>query len=149
MFDFLSTIYPLIKTIHIIAVISWMAGMLYLPRLFVNHVEHTVLGDERDVMLQGMEYRLLKVIINPAMGATWFFGIILLLTPGIVSFGSVWIWVKLLSVFILSGFHGFLSKSVEKFAVGENELSAKQWRLLNEVPTLLMILIVSAVVFKY
>lgn len=149
MFDFLSTIYPLTKTIHIIAVISWMAGMLYLPRLFVNHVEHTTTGDDRDIMLQGMEHRLLKVIINPAMGATWIFGILLLLTPGIVDFGSVWIWVKLVCVFILSGFHGFLSKSVKSFAVGENKKTAKQWRLLNEVPTLLMILIVSAVVFKY
>ncbi len=149
MFDILSTIYPFTKTIHILAVISWMAGMLYLPRLFVNHVEQTEIGDDRDIMLQSMEHKLLKVIINPAMAVTWIFGVLLLLTPGLVDFSSIWIWVKLLSVFILSGFHGFLSKNVKLFAAGKNTYTGKQWRLLNEVPTILMVLIVSAVVFKY
>lgn len=149
MIDLLAWAYPFIKTVHILAVISWMAGLLYLPRLFVNHVENSKFGDEKDILLRSMERKLLKVIMTPAMMVTWIFGILLICVPGIVDFGSVWIWVKLLCVFVLSGFHGFLSKSVKRFESGENKFSGKQWRLLNEVPTILMVIIVASVVFKY
>ena len=146
--DFLVTFYPWIKTIHIIAVISWMAGMLYLPRLFVYHVETNPNHINFDETLVKWEYLLLKRIINPAMITTWIAGLLMALTPGIIDFTQIWVWVKFAMVLSMSGFHGFLSKQRKLLAVGERPYSGKQYRLLNEVPTVLMIIIVLMVILR-
>lgn len=148
MSDILYTIYPWVKAGHILAVISWMAGMLYLPRLFVHHIESAPFGSDTDVLLQKMELKLLKVIINPAMIATWVFGLTMAMTPGIIDWGSGWPWVKLGCVLVLSWFHGYLSKRRKEFVAGTVKLTGKQFRLLNEVPTVLMILIVIMVIVR-
>ncbi len=138
--------YDLLKALHIIAVISWMAGMLYLPRLFVYHAG-AVAGGELSDTLKLMERRLLKFIINPAMMATYVFGIALIvLQPVYLQTG--WLMAKVALVLLLSGVHGFYAASVRKFAKGENKRSATFWRWMNEAPTVLMIGIVLLVVLK-
>ncbi|MBI1215741.1 MAG: protoporphyrinogen oxidase HemJ [Alphaproteobacteria bacterium] len=138
--------YNWVKALHIIAVISWMAGMLYLPRLFVYHADADK-GSELSETLKIMERKLLRVIINPAMGATWLFGIFLVLgNPAVLTQG--WFHVKLTAVLLLSGVHGFLAKTRKVFLKDENKRPAKFYRILNEAPTVLMILIVIMVVVK-
>ena len=127
--------YEWIKALHIIAVISWMAGMLYLPRLFVYHCEAEP-GSKQSETFKVMERRLLKAIINPAMIVTWLAGLYL------------WLHGKLALVIILSGVHGFFSRCVRDFAAGRNARSQKFYRIINEVPTVLMIFIVILVVVK-
>ena len=132
--------YEWLRALHIIAVISWMAGMLYLPRLFVYHAEADTGSDRIDVF-KVMERRLLKFIMNPAMGASWIFGLLMIwANPGMMSDG--WIHVKLLCVFLMSGLHGVFSKYVRVFAADENTKPAKFYRIMNEAPTVLMIIIV-------
>ncbi len=132
--------YEWLRALHIISVISWMAGMLYLPRLFVYHADSEV-GSDKSETFKIMEYRLLKFIINPAMMAAWILGLSMLYAnPAMMEDG--WIHVKLLLVLIMSGVHGMLAKQVKVFARDENEKSAKYFRILNEVPTVLMIAIV-------
>jgi protoporphyrinogen IX oxidase len=137
--------YMWIKAFHVIAVISWMAGMLYLPRLFVYHSE-TPKGSIQSDTFKIMERRLLKAIINPAMMLTWMLGLILIWQGGWITSG--WLHAKILLVLVLSGVHGFLSKTVKVFAADQNVRPAKFYRLLNEVPTVLMILIVILVIVK-
>ncbi len=138
--------YNPIKALHIIALIAWMAGMLYLPRLFVYH-STAAAGSELSETLKIMERRLLKFIINPAMIATFIFGIALLvIQPVYLQMG--WMQVKFGLVLILSAVHGFYAASVRRFANDQNKRSAKFWRIMNEVPTLLMIGIVFLVVLK-
>jgi putative membrane protein len=148
MAGFLSDIYLWTKALHIVSVISWMAGMFYLPRLFVYHAERGAPGTELDATFQIMERRLLKAIINPAMIATWVFGLALVMTPGIVDWSSVWPWVKSAAVLIMSGFHGWLSSCRKDFANGQNRYSGRAYRLANEIPTVLMLIIVFMVVLK-
>ena len=138
-------LYDWLKALHIIAVISWMAGMLYLPRLFVYHADVPP-GSERSGMLKVMERRLLKAIINPAMAATWVLGIALAWMSGF--YAAPWLWLKFALVFGLSGVHGHLAKAVRLFAEDQNTRSSRYWRVMNEVPTLLMIAIVILVVVK-
>ncbi len=145
MTDFLASAYPWFKAIHIIAVISWMAGLLYLPRLFVNHVGA---GPDAAAMLAGMEERLLRIIMRPASAVTLVFGGLLLATPGVVDWSLGWIHVKLLGVLGLFAMHGLMEKWRGEFARGENKRPAKFYRMINEVPTLLMIVIVFMVVVK-
>ena len=145
--DWLAASYPWIKGLHIISVIAWMAGMLYLPRLYVYHADAAP-GSDKSETFKVMERRLLRAIINPAMIATFLFGALLLGTPGIVDWGSGWIWVKLAAVLVLSGFHGALSKWRKEFEADRNARPAKFYRAMNEVPTLLMILIVLMVAAK-
>jgi len=140
-------IYPYIKTLHIIAVISWMAGMLYLPRLFVYHAESEK-GSIQSETFKLMEYRLLKIIINPAMIVTWLAGILLLFTPGLIDFTEFWIYIKIALVLFMSGAHGMFSKHVKRFKADQNLKTAGYFRKINEVPTVLMILIVALVVIK-
>lgn len=141
-------IFNILKTIHIFSVIAWMAGLLYLPRLFVYHVETNsdYLNAEKTIVK--WEYLLLKRIMNPAMITTWVFGVLLLLTPNIIDWSAGWIWIKLISVFLMSGFHGFLSKQQKLLEKGTYKYSGKQYRYLNEVPTILMILIIIMVVVR-
>ena len=139
--DVLLQNYEWLRALHIIAVISWMAGMLYLPRLFVYHAE-TEAGSDKSETFKIMERRLLKFIINPAMIAAWILGLSMLYAnPGMLE-GQGWMHAKLLLVLVMSGVHGMLAKNVKIFARDENVKSSRYFRILNEVPTALMILIV-------
>ena len=149
MTDFLFITYPWIKALHIMAVISWMAGLFYLPRVMVYHVERAETGDVLDVTFQVMESKLLRVIMKPAMIATWFFGGLLVVTPGIVDWAMVWPWLKGGSVLIMTWFHHWLSLRRKDFEMGQNSLTGRQYRLMNEVPTILMIVIVLSVIIKF
>ena len=140
--------YLWLKTLHVLAVISWMAGLFYLPRLFVYHVETVGSGNATDDLFQTMERRLLKAIMNPAMIATWVFGLMLVLTPGVVDWGTIWPWVKGASVLAMSGVHGWLSARRKEFAEGTNRYSGRTYRMINEIPTVLMLIIVFMVIFK-
>jgi putative membrane protein len=133
------------KAVHVIAVISWMAGMLYLPRLFVYHSEVPV-GSPQSETFKVMERRLLRAIINPAMIVTWVFGLWLAWKG--FGFTGGWLHAKIALVLAMSGVHGYLSASVRRFAEDRNEKPARHWRIVNEVPTLLMIAIVILVVVK-
>lgn len=126
-----------------------MAGLFYLPRVMVYHVERAETGDVLDVTFQVMESKLLRVIMNPAMIATWFFGGLLVVTPGIVDWAMVWPWLKGGSVLIMTWFHHWLSLRRKDFEMGQNSLTGRQYRLMNEVPTILMIVIVLSVIIKF
>lgn len=136
--------YLVIKSLHIISVIAWMAGMFYLPRLFVYHTR-AVKGGELDETLKIMERKLLRIIINPAMILTFIFGFWLIHFTG---FSSGWLHAKLTLVILLSAFHGFLSKCRKNFEKGQNKYSEKFYRIINEVPTVIMIAIVFLVILK-
>ena len=146
--DLLILLYPWIKTIHILAVISWMAGMLYLPRLFVYHVETDSKNLNYSETIVRWEFLLIKRIMGPAMIVTWLFGLLLILVPNIIDWSQGWIWVKLLCVIGMTGFHGFLSKQRKLLEKNERPYTGKQYRFLNEVPTILMIIIVIMVVVR-
>jgi putative membrane protein len=140
--------YPWIKAAHLIAVISWMAGMLYLPRLFVYHCAAET-GSVQAETFKVMERRLLKAILTPAMVATWVLGLTLAFTPGIISWSTDgWMHVKLVLVLAMSGIHGLLGRSVREFAEDRNRRSAKFYRIVNEVPAVLMVGIVVLVIVK-
>ncbi len=143
----LSLLYPWIKALHVIAMVAWMAGMLYLPRLYVYHCE-TAPGSAESERFKVMERRLLKQIVNPAMIATWTFGILLASTPGVIDWGWNWWHVKLAAVILLSGFHGMLSRWRRDFLVDRNVRPQKFYRLVNEVPTLLLVVIVVMVIVR-
>ena len=140
-----SGLYLWLKAAHVIAVISWMAGMLYLPRLFVYHTEAET-GSKQSETFKVMERRLLNAIINPAMIATWVLGLWLAWDGGF--FSAPWFHAKLALVVILSGVHGFYARCVRMFAEDRNTYSQRFYRIMNEVPTLLMIAIVILVVVK-
>jgi len=148
MSDLLTSAYPWILSLHIVSVISWMAGMFYLPRLFVYHAETAPVGSEQSEIFKVMERKLLRAIINPAMIATWVFGLILVFTPGIVDWTAIWPWVKAAMVIGMSGFHGWLSTRRKEFERDENTRSGRTYRLANEVPTVLMLVIVFMVISK-
>jgi putative membrane protein len=149
MSDLLATGYPWIKAFHIMAVIAWMAGLFYLPRLFVYHAEQVGQTGETHALFQTMEMKLLRVIMNPSLIVTWVLGLCLVATPGIVDWSSIWPWTKLIGVVGMTAFHMWLSKKRKVFAAGENTLTGRQYRMMNEVPTLLMVLIVLSVVVKF
>ena len=142
--------YLLFKSIHLIAVISWMAGLLYLPRIFVYHSEAAASNKSEDLMstFKVMERRLFVYIMNPAMIASWIFGGLLIYTIGIDNFGSLWLQLKLLFVIILTIYHFFLFQCLRKFAENNNAYSSKFYRIINEIPTVLLIGIIIIVVFK-
>ena len=129
------------KSLHVIAVIAWMAGLFYLPRLYVYHCQ-VPRGSEASERFKVMERRLLKQIMTPAMIATWSFGILLVLTPGAVNWSAPWWHVKLLGVILMSGFHGASSKWRRMFLEDRNTKPQRFYRIANEVPTVLMIIIV-------
>lgn len=137
--------YLWLKAAHIIAVISWMAGMLYLPRLFVYHCE-TLPGTPEYARFALMERKLMRIIINPSMIAVWIFG--LMLTGTLQTWMQPWFHAKLLLVVILSGFHGMFSRWRRDFEEEKNQKSQRFFRIINEVPAVLMILIVILVVVK-
>ena len=147
--DILNALYPWVKTLHVVSIIAWMAGLLYLPRLMVYHVENAHISNEIDATFQVMERRLFQLIMTPAMVATWLFGILLALTPYVINWQQAWPWIKLVSVFLMTGFHHWLGAQRKDFMRGENTISGRQYRLVNEVPTVLMIIIVFSVIVKY
>ena len=143
-------IYLLFKSIHLIAVISWMAGLLYLPRIFVYHSEAIKNKKSEDLVLifKAMERRLFIYIMNPAMIVSWIFGVLLIHTIGIDNFGFLWLQLKLLFVVILTIYHLFLFQCSRKFVENNNSFSPKFYRIINEIPTVLLIGIILVVVFK-
>lgn len=148
MIDFLISAYPWVKSLHVISVISWMAGLFYLPRLFVYHAEKIESGSETDLLFQTMERRLLRAIMNPAMIATWVFGLMLVFTPGIVDWQMIWPWTKAISVLCMTWFHHWLGYRRKEFMKGPSPFSGRTFRIMNEVPTLLLIIIVISVIAK-
>ena len=142
--------YLLFKSIHLIAVISWMAGLLYLPRIFVYHSEAVEKNKSEDLMstFKVMEKRLFIYIMNPAMIASWIFGGLLINTIGIDDLSSLWLQLKLLFVVILTIYHFFLFNCLRKFAENNNTYSAKFYKIINEIPTVLLILIIFVIVYK-
>ena len=141
-------LYNYVKAFHVIAVIAWMAGMLYLPRLYVYHTAAKP-GSELSETLKVMENRLLRFIINPAMIATWILGLILIFAFDVIDFRTAgWLHVKLTAVVLLSVVHGLLAKWRKDFAADRNTRSAGFYRVINEVPTVLLIIIVIMVIVK-
>ncbi|MGB8622947.1 MAG: protoporphyrinogen oxidase HemJ [Paracoccaceae bacterium] len=147
--DFLAGIYPWVKAFHVIAVITWMAGIFYLPRLFVYHVEAVEQGSGTDALFQTMERKLLRYIMNPAMIAVWIFGLMLVFTPGIVDWSAIWPYPKAAAVLAMTWFHHWLGLRRKDFAAGRNTVSGRSYRLMNELPTLLMIVVVISVIVKF
>ena len=144
----LAPAYLWIKALHVSSIIAWMAGMLYLPRLFVYHCE-VPRGSAESERFKVMERRLLKQIINPAMMAAWTFGVLLVLTPGVIHWKhDHWWHVKLASVLLLSAFHGQLVRWRRDFLEDRNTRPARFYRIANEVPTLLLLIIVFMVIVK-
>ena len=143
-------IYLLFKSIHLIAVISWMAGLLYLPRIFVYHSEAAANKKSEDLIstFKTMERRLFIYIMNPAMILSWILGALLIYTIGIENFSFIWLQLKLIFVFILTIYHFFLFQCLRKFAENNNSYSSKFYRMVNEIPTVLLIGIILVVVFK-
>ena len=143
-------IYLLLKSIHLIAVISWMAGLLYLPRIFVYHSESITNKKSENLVLtfKVMEKRLFVYIMNPAMIVSWIFGILLINTVGLDNLSSFWLQLKLLFVFILTIYHFFLFNCLRKFAENRNFYSPRFYRIINEIPTILLMGIIFIIVFK-
>lgn len=147
MIHFFNSIHVWLEVLHILSVISWMAGIMYLPRLYVYHTRVDVGGDQ-DVMFQEMERKLLRVIMNPAMIATWIFGISLALSYGLDPMLDIWFSVKLAAVIGMTAYHMFLARVRKTFAAGTNARSEKFFRMINEVPAVLLIIIVTMVVVQ-
>ncbi len=133
------------KALHVMAIISWMAAMFYLPRLFVYHTQVEP-GSAQSELFKIMERRLLRAIMNPAMIVAWVLGLYLAIESG--AFTEGWFHIKFLAVFLLSGVHGYLSAATRRFAEDRNEKPERHWRIVNEAPTLLMIVIVIMVIVK-
>ena len=140
------SLYLILKAIHIIAVVSWMVGLLYLPRLFVYHVENN--NDKTSKIFKVMEKRLMKIIMNPAMIITWITGLSIWWILGLETIFSLWLSLKFILVIALSGYHGFLSKCLKDFELDRNIRSSKFFRFINEIPTIILIIVVFLVIFK-
>ena len=139
--------YLLFKSLHLIAVISWMAGLLYLPRIFVYHTENLE-DNNTSSIFKIMEKKLYLYIMMPAMVLSWIFGMILISNIGFETLSTLWIKIKLILVILLTLYHFYLGKLLEDFRLNKNTKSSKFFRIINEVPTLLLILVVFIVIFK-
>tara|TARA_B100000212_G_C27229788_1_gene471084 strand:+ start:107 stop:541 length:435 start_codon:yes stop_codon:yes gene_type:complete len=139
-------LYLLFKSLHLIAVISWMAGLLYLPRIFVYHSEAT--HDSQKQIFKIMERKLYNYIMMPAMLLSWIFGVLLIHNLGFNVFNELWMQIKTISVLILTYYHFMLGKYLHDFAVDNNHKETKFYRIINEVPTIILIVVVFVVVFK-
>jgi len=144
---FFAHFYPWTKALHLISLIAWMAGLLYLPRLFVYHCAAAP-GTETSELFKVMERKLYKLIMTPAMIATFVFGILLALTPGLVDWHAGWFYVKLVAVILMAGTHGMMSRWRKDFLADANRHPAKFFRIMNEVPTVLMLVAVVMVVVQ-
>ena len=144
--DFLLEHYRWLVAFHVISVMAWMAGMLYLPRLFVYHAD-AAKGSDKSETFKIMEKKLLRFITTPAMLAAFFFGLLMLsVNPGLL--GQGWMHVKLAGILLLGGYHGFLSRAVREFAYDRNTRPAKFYRIVNEIPAVIMAVIVIMVIVK-
>ena len=139
--------YLLFKSLHLISVISWMAGLLYLPRIFVYHVENFE-KKETTKIFETMERKLYNYIMRPAMILSWLFGVILIYLNGLESLASLWVQIKLVLVFILTIYHEYLGKCLRNLKDGSDKKTSKFYRIINEIPTILLILTVFVVIFK-
>ena len=139
-------LYLLSKSLHLVAVISWMAGLLYLPRIFVYHSEAE--HDSQKDIFKTMERKLYNYIMMPAMLLSWLFGVLLIHSLGFVVFKELWMQIKIIAVTILTYYHFLLGKYLNDFATDDNKKSAKFYRIINEVPTIILIVVVFVVVFK-
>ena len=139
-------LYLLFKSLHIIAVISWMAGLLYLPRIFVYHSEAS--DNAQKQIFKVMERKLYNYIMMPAMLLSWLFGVLLIHSLGFNIFLELWMQIKIISVLILTYYHFMLGKYLNDFAIDNNNKSSKFYRVINEVPTIILIVVVFVVVFK-
>ena len=138
--------YLLFKSLHLIAVISWMAGLLYLPRIFVYHSESREVTQK--TVFKTMERKLYNYIMMPAMLLSWLFGVLLIHDLGFGIFSELWMQIKSAAVIILTYYHFLLGKYLREFAIDDNAKSSKFFRIINEIPTILLIVIVFVVVFK-
>lgn len=143
-----SVLYPWIKAFHIISVIAWMAGLFYLPRLFVYHAEQVEKGSATDDMFQTMERRLIRAIMNPAMIAAWVFGLWLAIVPGVIDWDAAWPYAKSAAIVAMTWFHHWCSSTRKGIVAGAPLKSGRHYRIMNEVPTLLVIVIVISVVVR-
>ena len=139
-------LYLLFKSLHLIAVVSWMAGLLYLPRIFVYHAEAT--HESQINTFKIMERKLYNYIMMPAMLLSWLFGVLLIHSLGFNIFAEMWMQIKTISVIILTYYHFLLGKYLNDFAINDNKKSSKFYRIINEVPTIILIVVVFVVVFK-
>ena len=139
--------YLTLKALHLIAVISWMAGLLYLPRIFVYHAEKSSEINVSEVF-KTMEFKLYNYIMMPAMVLSWIFGLLLISSIGFDQLSNYWLILKVIFVVILTAYHFFLGTCLNKFRRNENKFSSRFFRVFNEIPTLLLILIIFLVVFK-
>ena len=139
--------YLLFKSLHLIAVISWMVGLLYLPRIFVYHVENNEKKQATDIF-EIMEKKLYFYIMRPAMILTWLFGIILIYINGIETLSQAWMQIKIILIILLSVFHEYLGRCLYSLKNNTNTRSAKYFRIINEIPTIILILVVFIVIFK-
>jgi putative membrane protein len=139
--------YLLFKSLHLIAVVSWMAGLLYLPRIFVYHVENKEKKEATDIF-EVMEKRLFFYIMRPAMIFTWIFGLILIYLNGIEIFFQLWMQIKLVLVILLSAYNDYLGRCLVSLRNNSNSRSSKFFRIINEIPTIMLIFIVFLVIFK-
>ena len=141
------SLYLLFKSLHLIAVISWIAGLLYLPRIFVYHVENFEKKQTTEIF-EIMEKRLYFYIMMPAMVLSWILGIILILIIGFETFSFLWIQIKLILVVLLTIYHEYLGRCMKLLKAGKNEKTSKFYRIINEIPTILLIFIIFIVIFK-
>ena len=139
--------YLLLKSLHLIAVVSWMAGLLYLPRIFVYHVENKEKKEATDIF-EVMENKLFYYIMRPAMIFTWIFGLVLIYLNGIEIFSQLWMQIKIVIVILLSAYNDYLGKCLVSLKNNSNIKSSKFFRIINEVPTIMLIFIVFLVIFK-
>lgn len=147
--NLLAALYPWTKVLHVISMTAWMAGMFYLPRLFVYHAERGTTALEPSETLEIMERKLLRLIMNPAMVSTWVFGLLLVVTPGVISWHEdLWIYPKLGSVLVLTWTHHWLADCAREFREGKNTRSGRTYRLMNEIPTLALVVIVIMVIVR-
>ncbi len=144
---FLSDYYLWFLAFHLISVMFWMAGMYYLPRLFVYHHEAYEQGEPFETFVT-MEHKLLKIIMNPAMIAAWIFALLLMARPGFFEMVTYWFWVKFVCVILMTGFHGFLAATRQKMAEGLMQRSSTFYRKINEIPPILTVIIVIMVIVK-
>ena len=148
MAEILQNFYPWLKALHVISVVAWMAGLFYLPRLFVYHAEVVGQEGETHTLFSTMERRLLKAIMNPAMISSWVFGLLMVFTPDMIDWSQIWPWIKAICVLTMTWFHMWCAARRKDFEAGHNEKPGRHYRIMNEVPTVLLIIIVVMVIVQ-
>ena len=148
MIDLLLYLHAWIKALHVAFVIAWMAGLFYLPRLFAYHADAAADNNEPSATFVVMEQRLLRIIMNPAMMGSWLFGLVMVFTPGVLDWQEMWPYIKLIAVLAMTWFHMWLARKRKELLAGTCRTTGKQFRRMNEIPTVLMIVIVILVIVE-